>query len=185
MTSFGFVTDLVLAENLHRANELILELVIQTNLSSNQDREILLSSLRKAIIIQIASVVEALLFYQLKINCQELEFELKDAWDYFEAHKIHNSPHSTEEIVWCKRRPVKKTLLNLDFFHLIQISADKKIVTDKKLLTDLEKLRKLRNKMHLGGLTTVETIYQPADQEFGFEVLEKVKHLVEQKVANG
>lgn len=61
MSDFDFIPDPALRSNIDQANELIRELVILNDSKADQGRKSLISSLRKTIIIQTATIIEALL----------------------------------------------------------------------------------------------------------------------------
>ena len=51
-------------------------------------------------------------------------------------------------------------------------------IAREKLVRDVNKIRELRNNLHIGGLTEIDREYQPKDLEFCFSVLKRVKNSV-------
>jgi len=154
-----------------------LSLFYYLNPKTTDNRESLVSSLRKTVIIYTATIIEALLLWKLKKVYKSNQVELDDEWEYKDPHKIHCFANSTEEIIWCRRKKVKKKISRLDFLRIIRLCT-KHFLSDKKLIHDIDKIRKLRNKLHIGGLIEIDRKYQPEDLEFCFSVLKRVKKLV-------
>lgn len=84
---------------------------------------------------------------------------------------------ASEEVIGAKRKKEKKQLDKLDFVYIIDLCVNHKIVT-KQFSKELHKVRKLRNKLHLGGLEEVEKEYTKEDLNFVFKVAEKAKSIV-------
>lgn len=168
---FIFVLDNVLRKNLDIAFDYTVELVIISN--SYLKKEIR-SSFRKTIIIYTASIIEALLVLSFKKKIKTEKVTLED-WQYKDIRLIHKiSENPAEEIIWGRRSREIKKLKNLDFCRISRLCLKHKIVT-KKIFSDLEKVRKLRNRLHIGGLETIEKDYRKRDIEFVFGVAKNVK----------
>lgn len=179
MSDFDFISDHALKSNLEEANDLILELLFRSESTEYQDKPRLVSSLRKTIIIHTATIVEAILLWKLKQFHSSNEIALDDEWDYKDVHLIQDSGDSSEQIVWCKRKLIKKRLDRLDFLHITRICEKHAILRGDKLIGDINKIRELRNKLHIGGLTEIDQEYKPKDLEFCFSVLKRTKSLIE------
>ncbi|MEK7458605.1 MAG: hypothetical protein AAB612_03970 [Patescibacteria group bacterium] len=174
MSYFSFVKDDILRSNLDRALDLILELVSISVSEQYENKDIFVSSLRKTIIIQTASIIEALLLWKLKLVYTSGEVELSDDWKSFDI-KILHTISSSEEIFAGKRKKEKKKLDRLDFLRLTDLCFNLAILKGKKFRQQIDKVRNLRNRLHIGGLVEVEKEYTPIDLEFCFYVLEKLK----------
>lgn len=170
---FDFVDDPALKKHLINAHELILELIFLTENTSYQEKETLLISIRKTIIIQIAALVEALLLWRLKKIEKNGEVVIDDEWEYTNPHKIYEFV-ANEEIVWAHRKQVKRKIDQLDFSRITQKCAKYKILKSKRLIEDITKIRKLRNNLHIGSLGELEEKYNRKDLEFCFSILERV-----------
>lgn len=179
MSDFDFIDDHVLKSNLEEANELILELLIRSESKEYQGKQRLVSSLRKTIIIYTATIVEAILLWKIKQFYLTSEISLDDEWDYKDVHLIHSLRDSNEQVVWCKRKLVKKRIDRLDFLHIARICEKNGILKAGKLISDIHSVRELRNKLHIGGLTEIDQEYMPKDLEFCFSVLKRTKRLFE------
>lgn len=172
MSDFPFVDNDVLKVNLDTAVQHITELVA---IADNYDR-ILSSSFRKTIIINTASIIEALLSWKLKKKVKTKEVELSDEWKFYDAKTLYEISAS-EEVVGAKRRRERKQVDKLDFVRIIDLCVKHKIVT-KQFSKDLHKVRELRNRLHLGGLAEVEREYTKKDLNFVFGVAERARSAV-------
>ncbi len=146
-----------------------------------QKRPTLLNSIRKTIVVHTASIVEAIMLWKLKQEYQLGEVEIDGEWNYKDPHKICTLTDSDEEIIWCKRKLVKKRIDYLDFIHITRLCDKHDIVRGKKLLEDINKIREMRNKIHIGNLSEVDRNYKPEDLEFCFSVLKRVKKIIKDK----
>jgi hypothetical protein len=179
MSDFDFVSDTTLRSNIEEVNDLIFELLIRSVSTDYQDKPRLVSSLRKTIIIHTATIVEAVLLWKLKQFHSSNEISLDDEWDYKDIHHIHDLSNSSEQIVWCKRKLVKKRLDRLDFLHITRLCEKHAILRGDRLIADVNRIRELRNKLHIGGLTEIDQEYKSKDLEFCFSVLKRTKRLIE------
>ncbi|MFZ5376783.1 MAG: hypothetical protein ACOZAN_03925 [Patescibacteria group bacterium] len=179
MSDFDFITDTALRSNINRANELILELVLLSESEGYQERPSLVSSLRKTIVIHTASIVEAVLLWKLKQKYRSGEAEIDDEWEYRDPHKIHDLTDQIEQIVWCRRKQVKKRVDRLDFMHVTRLCEKHALLRGEKLVEDVNAIREMRNNIHIGNLADIDRDYQPADLEFCFSVLKRVKEMIE------
>ncbi len=172
MSDFPFVDNDTLRANLDIAIHHITELVA---IADNYDKT-LSSSFRKTIIINTASIIEALLLWKLRKKIKTKEVELSNEWRFYDVITLYKISAS-EVVIGAKRKKEKKQLDKLDFVYIIDLCVNHKIVTEQ-FSKELHKVRKLRNKLHLGGLEEVEKEYTKEDLNFVFKVAEKVKSIV-------
>ena len=168
MSDFPFVDNNALRANLDTAIQHTAELVA---IADNYDK-ILSSSFRKTIIINTASIIEALLQWKLKNKVKAEKIELSQEWKFYDVKILHKISAS-EEVVGAKRRRGKKQVSKLDFVRIIDLCVKHKIVTNQ-FSKELHKVRELRNRLHLGGLEEVEREYTKKDLNFVFGVVEGV-----------
>lgn len=177
MSSFPFIDDSILQANLDITFELIIELLTLSESESYKEKETLVSSLRKTIIIHTASIIEALLLWKLKQVVSTQKIEMSEDWIYCDVKLIY--PISTsEEIVGCRRKKEKKDLTKLDFFRITDYCCKLGIVGSNDMKERINKVRELRNKLHIGSLPTKESVYTKNDLEFCFNILAEVKKIV-------
>ena len=178
MSNFPFVDDPVLRSNLDLVFAHIVDLSTLSLSESYKDKTELVSSLRKTIIIHTASIIEALLLWKLKLIYKEKKIELSDEWKYIDIRTIHRIS-SSEEVIAGKRKKGKKEMERLDFVRITDLCCQCGLVNvDDELKKSIDKVRVLRNKLHIGSLPVVENEYTKKDLEFCFSVAKEVKALV-------
>lgn len=176
MSHFLFIKENSLRTNLDITLDHISHLLGLAESKLYQHKTLLVSSLRKTIIIHTASIIEALLLWELKQQVSAKKIELSDEWKYQDIKIIHKFNQS-EQIVAGKRKKELKALDQLDFVRIIDLCYKHKVV-EKRIFENLNKVRKLRNKLHLGNLRGVEKLYTPSDLKFVFQIAKKTKEIV-------
>lgn len=176
MSSFPFVADKVLQSNLDTAFGHIVKLVSLSLSSEYKGEPVLVSSLRKTIIIHTAAIVEALLLWRLKQFYRTSTVELPDEWRYFEIKTLHII-NSSEEVIAGKRKKERKHIDKLDFLRITDLCWVNRIITSSALRGEIDRVRFFRNRLHIGSLTEIEKEYSKSDLEFCFGVAKKVKKL--------
>lgn len=177
-SNFSFVNDLILRKNLDIIFDYIVELIPVSE--SNKYEDTIISSFRKTIIVYTATIIEALLLWKLKEKVKGNNVELKEDWRYKDVRKIHTlEKDPLEEIVWCKRikETEKKKISKLNLVETNRLCKKYKIITENDF-KNVEKVRKLRNKLHISGLKRLEKGYTKKDLEFVFGVAKRIKELV-------
>jgi hypothetical protein len=177
MTQFDFISDKILRANLDTAFEHIKELVIVAESETYANQPVQISSFRKTAIINIATIIEALLIWKIKQTHTTNKIELVDEWNYSDIKILHEVTTS-KQIIGGTRTKEKKKLEKLKFIEAMRISDKEKIITNSKLLTDTDKVRRFRNRQHLGSLAQIEKKYSIKNVEFCFSVLERVIKIV-------
>ena len=177
-SNFPFVDDLVLRKNLDLVFDYIVELISVSE--SNRYENTIISSFRKTIIVYTATIIEALLLWKLKEKVKGNVIELKEDWRYKDIKKIHTlEKNPLEEIIWCKRikEIEKKKISKLNLIETNRLCKKYKIITENDF-KNVEKVRDLRNRLHIGGLKKLEKSYTKNDLEFVFGVAKRTKELV-------
>ncbi len=176
MSSFSFVSDKILQSNLDMSFAHIVDLLALSESDQYKGKNLLVSSLRKTIIIHTASIIEALLLWKFKQVCKTDKVELDNEWRYFNI-KIIYPINNSEEVIAGLRKKEQKDLDRLDFVRITDLCQKYKIIKSKELREDIDKVRELRNRMHIGGLSELEKEYNRSDLEFCFNVAKKIKNL--------
>ncbi len=177
MNYFPFILNSVLQSNLNLAQDHIIDLTALSESNEYKNRRLFVSSLRKTIIILTASTIEALLLWKLKEIHKINSIELVDEWKYLNIKTIYTISLS-EEVITGIRKKEKKDMEKLDFIRIIDLSVKHKIIRSSKLKLNVNAVRKLRNRLHIGGLAEIEKEYKPEDLEFCFKIAKKVREIV-------
>jgi len=176
MSKFLFVENKILQTNLDTTFSHIVDLTTLAESEFYKDKYLLASSLRKTIIIHTASIVEALLLLKLKQKIEGKEIKLSNEWIYSNIKILHKLSDKQEVVAGHRIRKIK----NIDriyFDRIIDLSLKYRII-NKKLFEEVHKLRKLRNRLHIGGLTKMEKEYTKSNLNFVFNVAKKVKNII-------
>ncbi len=174
MSQFDFVDNVTLRNNINIAFDHIVDLLTLSESDQYKKTPILVSSLRKTIIIHTASIIESLLLWKLKKKVTSSEVILSDEWKYFDINILYKTEN--EEIIAGKRRNERKNVERLDFVRIIDYCIKHKIIKEN-LSDDLHEVRKLRNRLHIGGLVRAEKKYTHEDLNFVFDVAKKIKNV--------
>ena len=160
--NFTFVGNRVLRNNMEHVLADVYGLLFI--LGEQDDR--VRSCLRKTAIIYIASIVEALLLWKIGSD----EVVLPDDWKQYDIRVLYRNEEF--ELISARRKREIKDIAKLDFNRMIIVCRQKKLLGET-LLKELDALRKLRNKLHIGGIEEVTKMYAPKDVESALETLEK------------
>lgn len=176
MSNFSFVSNRILQSNLDLSFNHIVDLLTLSVSEQYKGKDLLVSSLRKTIIIHTASIIEALLLWKFKQICKKNRIELDNEWRYFNL-KIVYSVNRSEEIIAGFRKKERRDLNRLDFLRVTDLCQKYKIIKSKRIREDIDKVREFRNRMHIGGLSELEKEYSKSDLEFCFKIAKRVKQL--------
>ena len=168
MKTFGFINGPSLRKNLNQVYGDITGLQASLLVEKKEDMKI---CLRKTIIIYIASIIEALLVWKLRESIKDDVVVLNDEWKYANIVTIHID--GAIEVIAGKRKKERKKIDSLDFNGVINVCNNYKIITNKNLIEELHTIRKLRNRLHIGGLQEVQKEYSEKDLNFALETMEK------------
>lgn len=180
-SNFEFINDDALRENLDRAFDHILELISLSE-SPEYDKA-LRSSFRKTIIIYTASIIEALLLHILKQSKTEEEC----AFVKMEFEIVQNIYQIDEQkrIVLGEDKGVRERLrfdkLNLD--QIMKLCREHSLI-NTDFFSEIDRVRALRNRQHLGGLSEIDRDYTKKDLEFVFSVAREVKIIARKACKN-
>lgn len=179
MSNFPFVSDKILQSNLDLAFAHIVDLLAlsESDQYKGEEKKLLVGSLRKTIIIHTASIIEALLLWKLKQFCKTEKIEMDEDWRYPDIRILYKISDS-EEVFAGTRKKQKQDIDRLDFIKITLLCKAYKIVNSDELKSEIDRVRELRNKLHLGGLAEIEKKYSRKDLEFCFNVAKRVKELV-------
>lgn len=136
--------------------------------------------MRKTIVIHTASIIEALLLWKLKQKIKNDEIELNDEWKYFDIKILCPSNEIGHEIIAGKRKKETKQVDRLDFIRIIDLCLKHKIIR-KQFSKDVHDVRKLRNRLHIGGLKKMEKKYTHNDLNSVFGIAKKTKKIASKK----
>ena len=132
--------------------------------------------MRKTVVIYTASVAEALLLWKIEKEIGSGEVTLLDEWRQYEIKILHRDKNF--ELISAKRSNEKKDINKLDFNRMITVCKQKKLLREP-LLKDLDKVRKMRNKLHIGGVEEITKKYTQEDVEFVLNTLEKTMRIIQ------
>ncbi len=123
------------------------------------------SGFYKAAIILAASVIEALAFKLLETN-EKLEMPLED-WDCVESNPLPKKYIiDGAQLSICKRVQQKFKLKKHTDFKKVNEVAQKLNIFSKSFFNKIEKVRELRNKIHIQGLNRPDRSYTKKELEF-------------------
>ena len=166
-SNFIFVKDGVLRENIKNVYADIIELMMMVPSAKQQAQ----NCLRKTIIIYTASIIEALLLWKIQKEFGAKDVVMKHEWKYHAVKVIHSD--NDFEVIGAKRSQEKRNSNRLDFNRMVSLCKDEKLL-DKDLLKDIDEVRKLRNKLHIGGLKDVTKTYPSEDVKFVIKILGEI-----------
>ena len=72
----------------------------------------------------------------------------------------------------------QKDIEKLDFNRMIRICTEEKLL-DGDLLGDLDVVRKMRNRLHIGGLTSVIKTYSQKNMDFALSVVKDIVRAIQ------
>ena len=177
MNHFPFVTDQILQTNLNITFDHIVDLLALSLSPEYKSKRALVSSLRKTIIIHTASTIEALLLWKLKSTCDQKCVKLDEDWKYLDIKVIYQIDDG-HEVISGLRKKEERSIDKLDFLRVTDLCVRLKILKQKKLRENIDKVRALRNRLHIGGLQEIEKEYKKSDLEFCFKTAKKIKDIL-------
>lgn len=143
------------------------------------------SILLKTSIIYVGSIIEAALHFCVI----ELGFKSysKGEWSYKDCKVIHEikdmagQPHT--QVIAGKRLKKEESIDGfIDFALLNAFCRDKAKIYDQSLYEEIDKVRKLRNKIHLMKLSHLDRKYTNAQLNYVAGIANKVLNIVEEKL---
>ena len=171
---FSFIDDEILRQNL---NQVFSDIVDFTSIMDGFNEESIQINFRRAVILYTAAIIEALLHYIVEKKVDPLEFE-EDEWrfdgDVHVFHRYQDEDGRDIQVV-CGRRFKKKIPITrgTQFKTMIKVSNEHSLITDS-LAQEIDKIRKLRNRIHLASLDDIEKKYTKPILNNVFEIARKV-----------
>lgn len=101
---------------------------------------------------------------------------MDNEWRYPDIRVIYPI-NASEEVIAGIRRKEQKDIDRLDFMRITDLCHKHKIIKSKRFREGIDKVRELRNRMHIGGLSELEKEYSKNDLEFCFKIAKNVKDL--------
>lgn len=182
---FSFIEDETLRQNVAISFQYIIFLIALID-ELKVKKSTVSSSIYKDMIVQTGTIVESCIHHCLKKYIEAEKVKSSDVmptdWetkDHKELYKI-----SEEERI-CGAVRYKKTEHLTDQTQSITVNraAQKAGILSETLFEKAEKLRKLRNKIHLSGLQTVDGSYEKTDSQEAFDIATAVIENIEKKLA--
>ncbi len=168
---FLFVKNEILRENISISMQYVIFLV-----SLEEEYELpgaTTYSVFKTIILYTASIIESLISYRLKqmiknnvVTNDKIMGKEEKYPEIKELYKISN----TEKICGVKKVIMRKKLSDNTMFQELNRAAKKAGLFTYPLFEKAEKLKEIRNRIHLSGLTDIEDKYSKSDIIKVFEI---------------
>ncbi|MBL7078464.1 hypothetical protein ISS42_02305 [Candidatus Shapirobacteria bacterium] len=176
---FSFVRNKTLKDHLGDALKCAVELTV----IAKKYPPLIRSTFYKTSIIHLASIIEALLHYCANEMLGDT-YEHPE-WTYCNIKKLHevekdNFP-KIQIIAGERYKKIYKLSRYIDFKVLNRLCLKEKIL-NKKLYSKVEKIRNLRNKIHLFGLKSIDRKFQKRDVEFTSKIAYDILKTVENKL---
>lgn len=169
---FSFIKESVLRRNVEKISSDVLKLELLLNDASKE----VVDCLRKTIVFYTASIIEALVFLKIREEIVTEKVALKDEWKYRDV-KVLYAISDDSEIIGAERNREERAIDKLDFNAMIRIGKDKRIFSNA-LLKELDKVRQLRNEIHIDRLEDIVKTYPLVNVDFVQGVLVKTIHAV-------
>lgn len=129
----------------------------------------------KLAILLIASVVEAIAHLLLQKHIDNGVELPTTGYECYSCHALPKSFYSDkEELVICKRRKPDFRLTTQTDFQAVNRVSLKVGLFSKRFYNKIEKVRKLRNKIHIQSLNFVDRSYTKSDLEYVSSVLSEI-----------
>ena len=169
---FSFIKEPVLRRNVEKISSDVLKLEL---LLIDASKEVV-DCLRKTIALYTASIIEALVFLKIREGVADEKITLKNEWKYKDV-KVLYAISNASEIIGAERNREERAIDKLDFNTMIRIGKDKRIFASV-LLKDLDRVRQLRNEIHIDRLEDIVKTYPIVNVDFVQGVLVKTIHAV-------
>ncbi len=157
--NFDFIKDDVLRENItqiFKETNRFLELSYESFTPSFQ------SSLRRVVIIYSSAIIEALLHHIIKQSKKPLGFS-DFTWNFLAnphiVHSYQDESGKNIQIICAKRYKKSVKVAKISTFKYLNQIALKSNLISESLFKDIERVRRLRNRIHIASLSDIEKIY--------------------------
>ncbi len=169
----NFISNEILKTNI----ALTMQYIIELNEISKKEINIK-SFIYKTIIIYSASIIEAVLHYYLQNNIKKEILEKE--WTYSDIRILHEIKKNEQIIAGRRFKKKIKIKKNIDFKKINEISLKFNII-DKIFFDKFEKVRKLRNRIHLSGLNNIDYNYNKKTLSFVFDSVREALDIIQTK----
>ncbi|MDD5464053.1 MAG: hypothetical protein PHP62_02810, partial [Candidatus Moranbacteria bacterium] len=144
------------------------------------------SSIHKNMIVQTGTIVESCIHYCLRTYIESGEIKSSDVmpeeWDIRNIKKIYEI--SSEEYAFGAIRCKKiEHLTNRTPSVAVNRAAKRAGILSENLFKKAEKIRLLRNKIHLAGLQEIDDFYDKKDSDEAFEIAREIIENIEKKLS--
>lgn len=182
---FSFIDDATLRLNVAISFQYIIFLIAILD-ELEAENTTVSSSIHKDMIVQTATIVESCTHHCLKRYIEIEKVKSTDVmptdWetkDHKEIYKISED----ERICGAVRYKKTEHLTDRTQSIVVNRAAKKAGILSETLFAKAEKLRELRNKIHLAGLQTVDGSYEKSDSQSAFDIATAVIENIEKKLA--
>lgn len=183
---FNFILDNTLKTNLALTYNYIVFLVLVEKNSTHKKN--FNYSIFKNIIVNIASIIEALLHHNLSIYIKKgmiLEEKVMPIEQVFtDKKKIYKVNDDIEVLGVLSKNKTQKLRRNTNFLEVNRACLRGNIISNE-LFSKVEQIREKRNRVHLAGLEEVDDYYDEEDIKEGFDIMLEVVLLVEENLTKG
>ncbi|MEM9336633.1 MAG: hypothetical protein AAGA35_02155 [Patescibacteria group bacterium] len=181
---FLFIEDKTLRINISLTFQYIIFLIAVSD-QENTEKSTVGSTIHKSMIIHTASIIEGCLHYCLQTYIETNQTTEADALGFDKKLMHHKDVYETEtDGMLCTAFQVRepRTYSNeLQLLNLIR-ACEKAGILDKETYKSAEKIRKLRNKVHLAGLGEIDAKYTKANTQDIFkdaaDILNRIEALL-------
>lgn len=181
---FLFITDDILRQNIAVAFQYLIFLIAILD-ELEADNTTVSSSIHKDMILYTGSIIECLLHYCLKQYIEKdlvKSSEVMPTHEDTKEHKLIFKISDTEKIISAIEYKKTEHLTTQTNFIVVNRACKRAGILTKALFDDVEKVRELRNKIHLSGLRLVDNAYSKDDSQKVFDVARKITERVELKL---
>ncbi len=182
---FSFIEDATLRLNVAISFQYIIFLIALLD-ELEAENTTISSSIHKDMIVQTATIVESCTHHCLKKYIEAEKVKSSDVmptdWetkDHKEIYKISED----ERICGAIRYKKTEHLTDRTQSIVVNRAAQKAGILSETLFAKAEKLRELRNKIHLAGLQAVDGSYEKSDSQGAFDIATAVIENIEKKLA--
>lgn len=182
---FSFIDDTTLRLNVAISFQYIIFLIALLD-ELEAENTTVSSSIHKDMIVQTAVIVESCIHHCLKkyIEAEKVKSAnvMPTDWETREHKKIYDISED-EHICGAIRYKKTEHLTDRTQSVVVNKAAKKAGILSETLFTKADKLRELRNKIHLSGLQTVDGSYNKSNSQEAFDIATAVIENIEKKLA--
>lgn len=181
---FIFVGDDILRSNLAKDFQYLVFLIALLAEMDIEDTNIG-SSIRRDMIVHSVSIIEGLLFYVLKVYIENDQILSKSVmpseWKYENVNVLYKIIENDKEVISGLRHKKHKDLTPQIRLDSLNEACKKASLIEEVLYNEIDEIRKLRNDIHLAGLTCINVVDKDTVDKV-FNIAGKVKTAVQEKI---